>query len=401
MGIDGRVGRILGGKWRVETVLGRGGTSTVYAATHVEDKTRAALKVMHTELTQKPAQLKMLLAEARLVAAIEHPGTVKVLDEGVSDDGCSFLVFELLVGQTLEELRQARGGRVPIDEVMRIGDAVMDALAAVHEAGVVHRDLKPANIFVLDGGGVKLLDFGFAKLRGYTADAAQDLFGTPSFMPPEQAMGLSKKVDAQSDVWSLGATLFTVLSGESVHIAKHMNAMLLASQSVRPRSLADAAPELPRKIATVVDKALEYRKAERWPDIRSMREAWKDAHPHWLPPLPPPSFAADPSFLDASALVAADSIESQPGALFDPRDLLNDSTQQKEPPKEPPKRLKHPGALPNAAKKRRRLTRVAIAVAAVLLVVAVVIASALTLRRRSARVSESPRPAGAVHTSTA
>src|SRR4029078_8636920 len=96
-------------------------------------------------------------------------------------------------------------------------------------AGVVHRDLKPHNIYVLEGGGVKLLDFGFAKLRGHTADAAQNGVGTASFMSPEAALGLTKKVDIQSDVWSLGATLFQALSGQSVHVAQHMEGMMLAS----------------------------------------------------------------------------------------------------------------------------------------------------------------------------
>jgi serine/threonine-protein kinase len=378
MARDGRIGRILGAKWRLEAVLGTGGTSTVYAASNVESGERAAVKVLHPELSQRPSVVKILLSEARLVAAIGHPGTVKALDDGVSDDGCAFIVFELLTGQSLEELRQAHGSRIPLDEVMRIGDAVMDALCAVHEAGVVHRDLKPHNIYVLEGGGVKLLDFGLSKQNGYTADAAQDVFGTPSFMPPEQSLGLSNKVDAQSDVWSLGATLFHVLSGQSVHIAKDMSAMMLASASVRPRSLADAAPELPSKIVAVVDRALAYRKAERWPDMASMRAAWQEAHPHWLPTLPPPRFAADPTFLDVSLLVP-EPMRTGARSLFDPRELLNDSVQA----------AKHPGALPGAAaragtnasaggegrKPRRRITRVAIVVGAGLFLTAAIVSA--------------------------
>ena len=105
---DTPIGRVLGGKWRVESVLGRGGTSTVFAATHATKRTRGALKLLNPELSNNPKVLKMLLSEARSVAAIDHPGTVKVLDEGMADDGCAFLVFELLVGQTLEDLRQER-----------------------------------------------------------------------------------------------------------------------------------------------------------------------------------------------------------------------------------------------------------------------------------------------------
>ncbi|HVH47644.1 MAG TPA: serine/threonine-protein kinase [Labilithrix sp.] len=340
MAVDDQAGRFELGRWRVEAELGRGGTSTVYAATRTTDGARGALKIFHAELSQSPRVVKLLLAEARLVAAVLHPGTVKVLDEGVAEDGRAFLVFELLVGQTLDDLRQERGGRIPLEEVMPIGDAVMDALAAVHAAGIVHRDLKPANIFVLEGGGVKLLDFGFAKRHGYTADAAQNIVGTPSFMSPEAALGLTKKVDARSDVWSLGATLFQALSGQSVHLAKHMDAMMLASASVRPRSLADAAPELPSKIVSVIDRALAYQKNERWPDIASMRAAWQGAHPHWLPTLRPPTFTADEAFLDASHLVP-DSDGKR--SFFDPRDLVEESV----------KPQKHPGPVPSRGRHHR------------------------------------------------
>ncbi len=342
-----RIGSVFKAKslWRALSVLGHGGTSTVYAGQRLDDGRRGAIKLFHPELSQSPRVLKILLAEARLVGAVDHPGTVKVFDEGMLEDGCAFLVFEQLVGQTLDDLRQDRGGRIPLEEMMPLADAVMDALSAVHAAGIVHRDLKPSNIFVLEGGGVKLLDFGFAKLRGYTADAAQNVVGTPSFMSPEAALGLTKKMDAQSDVWSLGATLFQALSGQSVHIAKHMDAMILASASVRPRSLADAAPEMPSKVVAVVDRALSYRKAERWPDIASMRAAWHDAHPHWLPTLPPPSFQADETFLDSSLLEPEDGElanvdrRSEP-SMFDPRELLESVA-----PKP-----KHPGPIPKKAK---------------------------------------------------
>ena len=322
--VDDQLGQVLGGKWRIESVLGNGATSIVYLATDVMGGRKGALKLFHRELARHPKILKLLLAEARLVAAIDHPGTVKVLDDGLTADS-AFIVFEVLVGESLDDLRQARGGRVPLGEMMPIGDAVMDALSAVHRAGVVHRDLKPANIHILVGGGVKLLDFGFAKLRGYTADAAQDVVGTASFMPPEQALGLTKKVDARSDVWSIGATLFFCLSGQSVHIGKHLDAMLLASAQVKPRSLADAAPELPSQVAAVVDRALLYPKAERWPDVAAMRTAWQAAHPHWLPPLPPPKFAADPAFLAESDLLEDEESHASEGALFDPRKDLFDS----------------------------------------------------------------------------
>lgn len=316
----GWIGRTIGDCWRIDDVIGRGGTSIVYGATNIDDDSRVALKVLHPKLASDPGIVKIFLAEAKLGQTVKHPGIVRVLDEGTTHDGEFFLVMELLAGQTLEELRQARGGRVPIDEMMRIGHALMDCLIAVHAGGVVHRDLKPSNVFVLEGGGVKLLDFGVAKVAGRTADAAQSVVGTPSFMPPEQALGLTSKVDEQSDVWSLGAMLFQCLSGQPVHTGKHLDAVMLASASTRPRSLADAAPELFRGVIAVVDRALSYRKADRWSDIAAMREAWLEAHPHWLPTLPPPSFSADPEFLDNGLLVPA----GKGTGMFDPREILKE-----------------------------------------------------------------------------
>jgi serine/threonine protein kinase len=330
---DPRIGRLVGGKWRIERVLGEGATSTVYAASHCEDHRHAAIKVLRPGLLRDREVVQLFRAEGWLVSEIEHPGVVKILDDGTDDD-CPFLVLEMLVGQNLEERRQTRGGVIPLDEVMPIADAIMETLADVHAHGVTHRDLKPQNVMVLDGGGIKLLDFGLAKVTGFTAAAAQDVVGTPSFMPPEQALGVTKKMDAQSDVWALGATLFFVLSGQPVHVAAHVSAMLLASASARPRSLADAAPALPRAIVDVIDRALSYRKADRWPNVNAMRSAWQEAHPAWLPTLPPPSFVPDPTFLDPESLVdehaeraRAESLSiDTPMAitLFDPRELALD-----------------------------------------------------------------------------
>lgn len=375
---DRRTGRLLGGKWRLERVVGEGGTATVYAATHRDDGRRAAIKVLRAELVHDRDVVDRFLKEGYLVSGIEHPGVVKVQGDGVTEDGCPYLVLELLVGQTLDELRQTRGGRIPLDEGMPIADAMMDTLAAVHATGIVHRDLKPQNVIVLDGGGIKILDFGLAKVRGRTAEAAQDVVGTPSFMPPEQALGVIKKMDAQSDVWALGATLFFVLSGQPVHVARHPTAMMLASASTRPRSLADAAPELPRAIVEVIDKALAYRKVDRWTDVNAMRSAWHAAHPTWLPTLPPPTFAPDPTFLDPGVLVddvarrtakhapfAFDRLQTPLAvALFDPRDLVLEAEAAAAPAPSPSLEAPAAPALPPPAPRARWRTAAALAVTA-------------------------------------
>jgi serine/threonine-protein kinase len=180
-------------------------------------------------------------------------------------------------------------------------------------------------------------------------------------MPPEQALGLTKKVDVQSDVWSLGATLFFVLSGQSVHIAQHMDAMMLASAQARARSLADAAPELPSRVVAVVDQALRYRKVERFPDIAAMRTAWQDAKPDWLPTLRPQAREADPSFLDPSLLISVphgDEEKMPEPSLFDPRELLDSVLEARPPiPAKTPGRAvprPHPGPIPNQHQKVKK-----------------------------------------------
>jgi tryptophan-rich sensory protein len=137
-----------------------------------------------------------------------------------------------------------------------------------------------------------------------------------------------------------------------------MKAMLLASSSSRPRSLADAAPELSSKVVAVVDRALSYMKAERWPDMESMRKAWQEAHPHWLSTLPPPRFTADPSFLDPSLLEAA-STASEPRDLFDPRELLDEAVPAQRHPGALPRRATPPPALPRTVAPRGAEVRVA------------------------------------------
>src|SRR4051812_44040496 len=201
-----RVGTIIGSKWRVDSVLGSGSMAAVYAVTH-RNGARAALKILHPTLCTDPAVCERFLGEGYLANSVKHTGIVRVLDDGVTDDGCVFLVMDLLEGETLEALRQRRDNRIPVIEALDISDKLMDVLSAVHQAGIIHRDLKPQNVFVCGDGQVKLLDFGVARVFDRGAASKLSMFGlvlgTPSFMSPEQALGSRDKVDHQSDIWSL------------------------------------------------------------------------------------------------------------------------------------------------------------------------------------------------------
>jgi len=275
-----RIGTVIGGKWRVDALLGAGSMAAVYAVTH-RNGARAALKILHPTLCTDPSVCERFLGEGYLANSVKHSGIVRVLDDGATDDGCVFLVMDLLEGQTLEALRQARGNRIPLEETLDIGDKLLDILSAVHSAGVIHRDLKPQNVFVCNEGTLKLLDFGVARVFDRTAQSKLSVFGlvlgTPSFMSPEQALGTRDKVDNRSDLWSVGATLFTALTGETVHLGANVQARLLAAATVKARSISMVMPDLPKPIASAIDIALRFKKEDRWQTADAMRRALREA----------------------------------------------------------------------------------------------------------------------------
>jgi eukaryotic-like serine/threonine-protein kinase len=275
-----RVGRVLRDKWRLDRLLGVGGMASVYAATH-RNGMRGAVKIMHAELAARSSARERFLREGYVANRVGHPGCVRVLDDDVTDEGCVFLVMELLEGEPLEQMAQrAPDRRLPPGLVLRMTDQLLDALAAAHEQGVVHRDLKPDNLFLTVGGVLKILDFGIAKLRqmpSANATATGLAMGTPAFMPPEQALGQWDAVDAQSDLWAVGATLWTLLTGGYVHEADTAAKVLLASMTRPPAPLALVAPWLPPVITALVDRALRFEKTERWPSARAMQAATREA----------------------------------------------------------------------------------------------------------------------------
>jgi serine/threonine-protein kinase len=273
--VRARVGSTLKDKYRLDRLLGVGGMAAVYAATH-RNKKRFAVKVLHPELSADPDLRARFLREGYVANSVGHAGAVAVLDEDVSDDGAAFLVMELLEGETLEAMRRRFGGRVPLRTVLGVASQVLEVLAAAHEQAIVHRDIKPANLFLTTEGRVKLLDFGVARLRDpSTASASVSglAVGTPAFMSPEQALGRKDGVDARSDLWSLGATMFTLLTGARVHEGKSWTQLTVAAATTAARSLAEVAPETPARVVAIVDRALAFAREERWPNARAMREA--------------------------------------------------------------------------------------------------------------------------------
>ncbi|HQY60516.1 MAG: serine/threonine protein kinase [Myxococcales bacterium] len=269
-----RVGSALNAKWTLDHLLGVGGMASVFAATH-RNGTRAAVKILAADLLNDVSIRERFLREGKIANRVEHPARVAVVDDDTSDRGEPFLVMELLHGETLHDARVAAGGTLPPERALEIFDTVLDLLAQCHDVGVVHRDIKPANIFLSTDGAVKVLDFGVARLRegqANTADAtrAGTAIGTPSYTAPEQALGLVDQVDGRSDTWSVGACLYTALTGHKLNDARtEAESFVLAATQAAP-SIANVAPNLPVELVAFVDRALAYERERRFQDARSM-----------------------------------------------------------------------------------------------------------------------------------
>ena len=275
-----RVGTVLNDTWRLESLLGVGGSAAVYVATDRNGR-RAAIKLLHAEYAFHDELRARLSHEARVLSLVDHPGAVRVLDHDIANDGTLFLVMELLEGETLASYVLRKEGHVEPEQALLIALLVLDALAPTHARGVVHRDVTLENVFLTRRGEVKLIDFGIARLLHAPAAANEpsigQVVGTPGFMAPEQAQGLNREVGIQSDVWAVGAILFELLTGVPVHFEAHTLVQKLTSGAYR------AAPDLGSilenaslELQALVDKALAFDKCDRWQDANAMREALLD-----------------------------------------------------------------------------------------------------------------------------
>lgn len=272
------IGRIIRDKWRIDSRISRGGVGTVYAATHRKNGSRVAIKILHPQFSRDNDTRSRFMQEGYAANQVNHPGVVRILDDDVTEEGYAFLVMELLEGELLEARRVRKGGTLPLREVYEVADQLLDVLAAAHEKGIVHRDIKPDNLFVTNEGRLKVLDFGFAQMkRGVRTEqtATGYLLGTPGFMSPEQAVGNNAHVDAQTDIWAVGATLFNLISGCPVHDGESAAEMLVAAANYQPRSLANVTSGLPLKLVQIVDRAIAFDKADRWPTARAMHAAMR------------------------------------------------------------------------------------------------------------------------------
>jgi tRNA A-37 threonylcarbamoyl transferase component Bud32 len=272
---NARIGVLLKGKYTLDKVLGIGGMATVYAATHRNGK-EFAVKVLHAELSMRSETRTRFLREGYLANRVSHPGAVAVLDDDIGEDGGAFLVMELVQGQTLEAIWERHGCRLPLPLVAGVGLQLLDVLAAAHARGLIHRDIKPGNLMLTHDGMVKVLDFGIARLRDVAAANTTQtgmVMGTPAFMAPEQALAKAEEIDAQTDLWAAGASMFTLATGQLVHEGANSQQILVRAATSPARAFAEVMPGAPASLCEVVDRALAFEKSKRWSSAAGMREA--------------------------------------------------------------------------------------------------------------------------------
>jgi len=258
------------GAYELRGHLGSGGMGDVYRGVDPRLGREVAIKVLPPSMAGDAGRQARFEQEARAAAALAHPNLLVVYDVG-SDDGCPFIVSELLAGETLRQCLQ-RDGRLSQRRAVDIALQVVAGLAAAHAGGIVHRDLKPENIFLCSDGRVKILDFGLAKLlapspleqrtRGPSLTAEGSIPGTVAYMSPEQIRG--RDVDARTDIWSFGAVLYEMLSGRQAFAGDSAADTMSAILAGEPPELLDSGVQAPASLERVVRHCLEKSAAQRF-----------------------------------------------------------------------------------------------------------------------------------------
>jgi eukaryotic-like serine/threonine-protein kinase len=270
---------IVGGKYRLLQVLGRGGMGTVYEARHEVIGRRVAIKFMHAELAARPEIMARFRREAQAAGALENENIAAVTDFGVAEDGAPYIVMEFLPGEDLSRLL-TRLGPLPVPRAIYALIQACRGLEAAHAHGIIHRDLKPENLLVTKRGDgsdlIKVLDFGIAKLRfeGDTGSSTRTgmTLGTPFYMPPEQARG-QKDIDHRADIYALGVILYEILAGRKPHDGDGYNAIMYQILTQPPARLETLRAGLPPGLADVVHKAMAFEPGDRFQHVTELSSA--------------------------------------------------------------------------------------------------------------------------------
>jgi len=272
------VGELIG-HYRIESLIGIGGMGEVYLARDERLGRKVALKLLPERLTTDETQLSRFKTEARSASALNHPNILTVYEIG-AEGNRQFIAMEFIEGVTLRT--SIVRGRIKPHAALEIAVQVASALAAAHEAGVVHRDIKPENIMLRPDGYAKVLDFGIAKLTeqrpasdGHTVETTAMLqtraglvLGTAHYMSPEQARG--QKVDARSDIWSLGVVLYEMVGGSPPFRGETPSDCIASILKTEPPPLSSVLSDVPLKLESILQKALRKNSDERYQTIKEM-----------------------------------------------------------------------------------------------------------------------------------
>ncbi|HEX6276322.1 MAG TPA: protein kinase [Polyangiaceae bacterium] len=267
------VGEVIAGKYRVERVIGSGGMGMVVAAWHVQLDQLVAVKLLHSETAGTGDATERFRREARAAARIRCEHVARVIDVGIWTGGIPYIVMEYLDGNDVAAELAARGP-LPVEEAVDYVMQAIEALAEAHAVGIVHRDLKPGNLFLAqraDGSRlIKVLDFGISKHASAAGEAAltrtSSLIGSPLYMSPEQ-MRSARTVDARADIWSLGAILFELLTGQTPFGGETVIEACTAILNDELPSLVALRPDVPPQLESIIRRCLEKDRANRYPSV--------------------------------------------------------------------------------------------------------------------------------------
>jgi len=254
------VGELISGRYELEELVGSGGMSNVFRAHDRLLERTVALKILHEQFTRDEDYVERFRREARAVAQLAHPNIVTVIDRG-EQDGRQYIVFEYVDGQNLKEL--TAGGPLDPREAIGLALQVARALSFAHERGLVHRDVKPQNVLLNDDGQAKVTDFGIARsldVHGVTQTGT--VLGTSDYIAPEQARG--QKVDPKTDIYSLGAVLYELLTGDVPFKGDNFVAVAMRHVNEPPPSVLDRRPDCPLRLDLAIQRAMAKDPEERF-----------------------------------------------------------------------------------------------------------------------------------------
>lgn len=266
MAVGSLAGRVLG-KYRLLKLLGKGGKAEVYLAEHQLLESRVAVKVLPGRLADDQGMVERFLREARSAARLRHPHIVRIHDVG-QEDGVNYFAMDYIQGQTLTDLIRERGCLAEAD-ILAVSRQILQALAEAHGLGIVHRDIKPDNVIIDSRGDAVVMDFGIAKARREAAVTIEGYFvGTPFYASPEQAQG--KSVDARSDIYSLGVTMYEMAAGRAPFEGEDTASTLYRHVHEEPRPLGELNPELSPGLCALVARCLAKAPSQRFASASEM-----------------------------------------------------------------------------------------------------------------------------------